>query len=53
MMDTAAITQQYDIVYCHGTFHQGDELQFLDYSRGCQCVANSIASIMLSKIRTI
>ena len=53
MMDTAAITQQYDIVYCHGTFHQGDELQFLDYSCGRQCVANSIASIMLSKIRTI
>ena len=23
-----------DIVYLHGTFHQGDEVHFMDYSRG-------------------
>ncbi|MCG8625530.1 MAG: hypothetical protein MJE68_26470, partial [Proteobacteria bacterium] len=52
-MDTATITQQHDIVALHGTFHQGDESQFQEDTRGRQCVANSIASILLSKIRTI
>ena len=51
-MDANTRTQQYNIVYLHGTFHQGDEL-FSDHSRGRQCVANSIASIALSKICTI
>ena len=53
MMDTATITQQHDIIYLHGTFHQGDELQFLHYSDGHQCVTNSIVSVVLSKSCTI
>ena len=52
MMDTATITQ-HDVIYLHETFHQGDESKFPDYSRGCQCVTNSIASMMLSKIYAI
>ena len=49
-MDTATVTVEHDIVYLYGTFHQGDELQFIDYSRGRQCVANSVSAIALSKI---
>ena len=43
-MDTATITRQHDIVYQHGTLHQGDE-SFSAHSHGRQCVPNSIASI--------
>ena len=49
-MDAATVGIEHDIVYLYGTFHQGDELQFIDYSRGCQCVANSVSAIALSKI---
>ena len=49
-MDTSIVTSQHNIVYCHGTFHQGDEAQFTDYSRGRQCVTNSVAAIAFSKI---
>ena len=52
MMDTATITQC-DVIYLHGTFHQGNESKFPDYSHRHQCVTNSIASIMLSKIYAI
>ena len=52
MMDTATITRQHDIVYQHGTLHQGDE-SFSAHSCGCQCVPYSIASIALSKFCTI
>ena len=49
-MDTATVTMEHNIVYLCGTFHQGDELQFTDYSRGRQCVTNSVSAIALSKI---
>ena len=49
-MDTATVTRQHNIVYLHGTFHQGDEIQFTEYSRGRQCVTNSVAAIVFSKI---
>ena len=49
-MDTATVTTWYNIVYLHGTFHQGDEIQFAGYSRGHQCVTNSVAAIAFSKI---
>ena len=52
MMDTATITRQHDIVYQHGTLHQGDK-SFSAHSHGRQCVPNSIASIALSKFCTI
>ena len=52
-MDTATVTMEHDIVYLYGTFHQGDELQFIDYSHGRQCVANSVSAIALSKIYPI
>ena len=52
-MDTARLTTQLNIVYLHGTFHQGDNLQFTDNSRGRQCVANSIVAIALTKVCTI
>ena len=48
--DTAIIKMEHDIVYLYGTFHQGDELQFINYSCGCQCVTNSVSAIALSKI---
>ena len=48
--NTTTVTVEHDIVYLYGTFHQGDELQFIDYSRGCQCVTNSVSAIALSKI---
>ena len=48
--DTTTVTVEHDIVYLFGTFHQGDELQFIDYSWGQQCVTNSISAIVLSKI---
>ena len=48
--DTVTVEMEHDIVYLYGTFHQGDELQFIDYSRGHQCVTNSISAIALSKI---
>ena len=31
--NTTTVTMEHDIVYLYGTFHQGDELQFIDYSR--------------------
>ena len=49
-MDTATVIMEHNIVYLYGTFHQGDELQFFDYSRGRQCVTNSVSAIALSKI---
>ena len=49
-MDTATVTRQHNIVYLHGTFHQGDEIQFTEYSGGRQCVTNSAAAIAFSKI---
>ena len=52
-MDTATVRIEHDIVYLYGTFHQGDELQFIDYSRGHQCVTNSVSAIALSKIYPI
>ena len=48
--DTTTVNMEHDIVYLYGTFHQGDELQFINYSHGCQCVANSVSAIALSKI---
>ena len=48
--DTAIVKMEHDIVYLQGTFHQGDELQFINYSRGRQCVTNSVSAIALSKI---
>ena len=48
--DTTTDTVEQGIVYLYGTFHQGDELQFIDYSHGCQCVTNSVSAIALSKI---
>ena len=48
-MDTATVTMEHNIVYLCGTF-QGDELQFTNYSRGRQCVTNSVSAIALSKI---
>ena len=51
--DTTTVTVEHDIVYLFGTFHQGDELQFIDYSRGRQCVTNSVSAIALSKIYPI
>ena len=48
-MDTATTTTQCNIVYLHGTFHQGDEMQFAGYSCGRQCVTNSVAAIAFSK----
>ena len=48
--NTTNVTVEHDIVYLYGTFHQGDELQFIDYSRGRQCVTNSVSAIALSKI---
>ena len=52
-MDITTNTTVCDIVYLHATFHQGDEVHFMDYSHGCQCVTNSVAAIALSKICTI
>ena len=52
-METARVITPPNIVYLHGTFHQGDELQFTDHSRGRQCVTNSIAAIALSKVCAI
>ena len=49
-MDTPTVAMEQNIVYAYGTFHQGDELQFIDYSCGCQCVTNSVSAIALSKI---
>ena len=51
-MDTTDTTK-YDIVYLNATLHQGDEVHFTDYSRGHQCVANSVVAIALSKICAI
>ena len=51
-MDTTNGTK-YDIVYLKATLHQGDEVHFTDYSRGRQCVANSVVAIALSKICAI
>ena len=48
--DTITVTLEHDIVYLFGTFHQGDELQFIHYSHGRQCVTNSVSAIALSKI---
>ena len=48
--DTTTVTMGHDIVYLYGTFHQADEVQFTDYSRGRQCVTNSVSAIALSKI---
>ena len=48
--DTTTDIVEQGIVYLYGTFHQGDELQFIDYSCGCQCVTNSVSAIALSKI---
>ena len=49
-LDTATTATQHNIVCLHGTFHQGDEIQFAGYSRGRQCVTNSVAAIAFSKI---
>ena len=49
-MDITTSTTADNLVYLHGTFHQGDEVHFIDYSRGRQCVMNSIVAIALSKI---
>ena len=49
-LDTATTATQHDIVCLHGTFHQGDEIQFAGYSHGRQCVTNSVAAIAFSKI---
>ena len=48
--DTTTVKMEHNIVYLYGTFHQGDELQFFNYSRGRQCVTNSVSAIALSKI---
>ena len=48
--ETATVKIEHDIVYLYGTFHQGDELQFINYSHGRQCVTNSVSAIALSKI---
>ena len=52
-MDITTNTMVYDIVYLHASLHQGDEIHFMDYSCGCQCVANSVVAIALSKICAI
>ena len=52
-MDITTNTTVCDIVYLHATFHQGDEVHFMDYSRGHQCVTNSVVAIALSKICAI
>ena len=52
-MDITTNTTACDIVYIHATLHQGDEVHFMDYSRGRQCVANSVVAIALSKICAI
>ena len=52
-MDITTNTTAYNIVYLHATLHQGDEVHFTDYSRGRQCVANSVVPIALSKIYAI
>ena len=49
-LDTTTVAMEHDIVYLYGTFHQGDEFQFIDYSCGHQCVTNSVSAIALSKI---
>ena len=49
-LDTATTATQHNIVCLHGTFHQGDEIQFAGYSHGRQCVTNSVAAIAFSKI---
>ena len=36
-----------------GSFHQGDEYQFGEYSRGQQCVTNSIAAIAYVQMNDI
>ena len=36
-----------------GSFHQGDEYQFGEYSRGRQCVSNSIAAIAYAQMNDI
>ena len=55
MMEATTSSRQcdIDIVYLQGTFHQGNESQFKDFSRGHQCVPDSIASIALSQICSI
>ena len=52
-MDITTNTTADNLVFLHGTFHQGDEVHFLDYSCGRQCVTNSIVAIALSKICAI
>ena len=52
-MDITTYTTADNLVYLHGTFHQGDKVHFIDYSRGRQCVTNSVAAIALSKICAI
>ena len=49
-MDITTSTTADNLVHLHGTFHQGDEVHFMDYSRGRQCVMNSVVAIALSKI---
>ena len=49
-LDTTAVTMEHNIVHLYGTFHQADELQFIEYSHGRQCVTNSVSAIALSKI---
>ena len=52
-MDITTNTTASDIVHLQGTFHQGHEVHFMDYSCGRQCVTNSVVAIALSKICTI
>ena len=52
-IDIATNTAADNLVYLHGTFHQGDEVHFIDYFHGCQCVTNSVVAIAMSKIFAI
>ena len=49
-MDITTSTTADNLVHLHGTFHQGDEVHFMDYSPGRQCVTNSVVATALSKI---
>ena len=51
--DITTNTTADNLVFLHGTFHQGDEVHFLDYSCGRQCATNSVVAIALSKICAI
>ena len=41
------------IIHTLGSLHQGDEYQFEEYSRGRQCVANSITAIAYAQMTDI